>query len=144
MSTVKMGDTVLVHYTGTFEDGQVFDSSVERGEPLQFTLGEQQVIAGFENGVLGMQVGESKNVHILAADGYGERSDENMIEVPADQLPDTIPLLPGTPLNMQTPEGYVLPVSIFEVRETSIIIDANHPLAGKNLSFALELVEILA
>ncbi len=143
MSTVKKGDTVLVHYTGTFDDGQVFDSSVERGEPLQFTIGEQQVIPGFENGVLGMNVGESKKVHIVAVEAYGERSDENLIEVPSDQLPDTIPLLPGTPLNMQTPEGYVLPVSIFEVKEGVVIIDANHPLAGKDLNFDLELVEIL-
>ncbi|MBX7240145.1 MAG: peptidylprolyl isomerase [Bacteroidia bacterium] len=143
MSAVKMGDTVLVHYTGTFDDGNIFDSSVERGEPLQFTMGEQQVIPGFENGVLGMVVGESKKVHIVAVEAYGERSDENLIEVPSDQLPDTIPLLPGTPLNMQTPEGYVLPVSIFEVKEGVVVIDANHPLAGKDLNFDLELVEIL-
>lgn len=143
MSIVKSGDTVLVHYRGTLSDGEVFDSSVERGEPLQFTVGGGQVILGFDNGVTGMSIGEKKTIHIPSVEAYGEHSLENMISVPKEHLPQDIPLLPGTPLNMQTPEGYVLQVSIHEVQGDNIIIDANHPLAGKDLIFDLELVEIL-
>jgi FKBP-type peptidyl-prolyl cis-trans isomerase 2 len=143
MSIVKSGDTVLVHYTGTLDDGQIFDSSVERGEPLQFTVGSGQVITGFDSGVTGMTVGETRKIHIASEDAYGDHTEENMISVPLEHLPKDIPLLPGTPLNMQTPEGHVLQVAVHEVQGETVIIDANHPLAGKALNFELELVQIL-
>lgn len=144
MSQVKIGDTVRVDYTGTLEGGEIFDSSIGEGrEPLQFTLGEGQVIPGFENGVLGMSVGDSKKVFIPMAEGYGERAPEAMVEVPLAQFPPEIPLLPGTQLAVHTPEGYELPALIHEVREETVVIDTNHPLAGMDLNFELTLIEIL-
>lgn len=144
MSVVKSGDTIKVHYTGTLNGGEIFDSSVERGTPLEFVVGSGQVIVGFDNGVVGMTVGEVRKIHIPCVDAYGEHTEENMISVPANQLPAEIALLPGTPLNMQTPEGYVIPVSIHSVEGDNVIIDVNHPLAGQDLNFELELVEIMA
>lgn len=144
MSVVKSGDTIKVHYTGTLNGGEIFDSSVERGTPLEFVVGSGQVIVGFDNGVVGMTVGEVRKIHIPCVDAYGEHTEENMISVPANQLPAEIALLPGTPLNMQTPEGFVVPVSIHSVEGDNVIIDVNHPLAGQDLNFELELVEIMA
>lgn len=143
MQEVKAGDTVLVHYTGTLTTGEIFDSSVERGEPLQFTVGEGQVIPGFDNGVAGMTQGEKKTLNIPVAQAYGEYSDENVFPVPMDQFPAEMQLEKGMSLNMQTPEGYVIPVLVHEIKESEVLIDANHPLAGKELIFDIELVEIM-
>ncbi len=140
---VKAGDTVRVHYTGTLTSGEIFDSSVERGEPLQFTVGEGQVIPGFDEGVSGMTVGEKKTVNIPVVQAYGEYSEENVFPVGMDQFPPDMAMEKGMPLNMQTPEGYVIPVIIHEVKETEVLIDANHPLAGQDLVFDIELVEIM-
>lgn len=138
----KAGDTVLVHYTGTLTTGEIFDSSIER-DPLQFTVGQGQVIPGFDNGVEGMAVGEKKIVNIPVEQAYGEYSAENIFPVGLDQFPQDMAMEKGMPLNMQTPEGYVIPVIIHEVKETEILIDANHPLAGQALTFDIELVQIM-
>lgn len=139
---VKAGDTVLVHYTGTLISGEIFDTSVER-DPLQFTVGQGQVIPGFDEGVTGMTVGEKKIVNIPVEQAYGEYSLENIFPVGMEQFPADMAIEKGMPLNMQTPEGYVIPVIVHEVKETEIMIDANHPLAGQALTFDIELVEIM-
>ncbi|QTN39349.1 peptidylprolyl isomerase [Cryomorphaceae bacterium] len=141
MSQVKQNDTVRVHYTGTLADGEIFDSSRER-EPLEFTLGQGQLIPGFENGVIDMKTGETKTVHIPAAEAYGERREEMIQEVPKDQLPEEIKPEVGMTLFSRTPDGREMPLIVSEVLETSIMVDANHPLAGKDLTFEIELVEI--
>lgn len=140
MSKAKAGDTVLIHYTGTLEDGSVFDSSRGR-DPLEFTLGEGQVIPGFESAVTGMEVGEEKTVTIPADDAYGPRRDELMLTVDRAQFPPNIQPSVGQQLQMsQGNESFV--VTVRDVQDGSVTLDANHPLAGEDLTFALELVEI--
>jgi len=141
MPTAKQGDTVKIHYTGTLEDGTVFDSS-DGGEPLAFTLGEGQVIAGFESATLGMEVGESKTAHIDADDAYGERREELVLEVPREQLPEGLEVEVGTPLQLQQPDGNAVPVTVSALNEEHVTLDANHPLAGEPLTFELTLVGI--
>lgn len=140
MAQAKSGDTVRVHYTGTLEDGSVFDSS-QGGDPLEFTLGGGQVIAGFEDAVTGMEPGESKRVTIPAAEAYGPRRDELMIEVGRQELPADMAPEVGQRLQMVQGEQAVV-VTIREVGEESVTLDANHPLAGEDLTFDLELVRI--
>lgn len=142
MTLAKSGDTVRIHYTGTLDDGSQFDSSVGR-DPLQFTLGSGQVIPGFDSGVTGMTVGEQKSITIPAAEAYGERQEDACQPVPRADIPADIPLEVGLQLQMQTPSGQVVPVVVAEITEESVVLDANHPLAGKDLTFALELVEIV-
>lgn len=142
MSKVKDGDTVKVHYTGKLEDGSVFDTSREREEPLEFTLGEGQLIPGFEKAVEGMEIGDSTTVDIASDDAYGERRDDLEIEVPKSELPDNIEPEVGMQLQMQQQNGQAIPVQIIDVAEEQVTLDANHPLAGKNLTFDIELVEI--
>jgi peptidylprolyl isomerase len=141
MSQVKNGDNVKVHYTGKFDSGQVFDSS-EGGEPLGFTVGLGQVIPGFDRALLGMSIGELKDVVIPALEAYGERIPELVQTVDRDQfsLGDMTPEL-GMAIEMQTPEGSI-PLVITELSETTVTLDANHPLAGEELHFTLTLVEI--
>jgi peptidylprolyl isomerase len=141
MTQAKSGDTVRIHYTGTLADGSVFDSSEGR-DPLEFQLGSGQVIPGFDTGVTGMAVGEKKTIHIPCADAYGEVNPQAMQAVPRADIPDHIPLDLGTQLQMQAPNGQVVMVTVAEVTEETVTLDANHPLAGKDLTFALELVEI--
>ncbi len=141
MSNAKSGDTVKIHYTGTLEDGSEFDSSKGR-EPLEFSLGGGQVIAGFDNAVDGMSVGESKTVTIPPGDAYGERNEQMIQEVPKTALPDDMKPEVGMQLQSQNPEGQVMNFVIAKVEEESITVDGNHPLAGKALTFAIELVEI--
>jgi peptidylprolyl isomerase len=141
MSKAKNGDVVKINYTGTLDDGTVFDSSENR-DPLAFTLGSGQVIPGFEEAVLGMTVGESKNVNIPAAKAYGQRNEEMVIEAPRDQVPPEITPEVGQHLQMGGPNGEVVMVVITEVTDTYIKLDANPPLAGKDLNFAIELVAI--
>ncbi len=141
MSTAKQGDTVQVHYTGTLEDGTVFDSSEGR-EPLSFTLGEGQVIPGFEAAALGMEVGETKQARIEVGEAYGERRDDLLLEVPREQLPDGLEVEVGTPLQLQQPDGRAVPVTVSELDEQQVTLDANHPLAGQPLTFELTLVDI--
>ena len=132
----EAGDTVKVHYTGRLADGTVFDTSVG-SEPMEFTLGEGRLIPGFEQAVTGMQVGESKTVTIPVDEAYGQRRDELIIEVERDKLPADIE--PEVGMQLPTSQGNV---TIIEVSETTVKIDANHPLAGQDLTFDIELVEI--
>ncbi len=141
MTQVKAGDTVRIHYTGTLNDGTVFDSSQGR-EPLEFTVGSGEIIPGLDNALPGMSVGEEKSVAIPADDAYGQPDPNGRQEVPRDQIPEDIPLDPGTALQMQMPDGRAVPVTVAEVTEEVVVLDANHPLAGKDLNFDIEMVEI--
>jgi peptidylprolyl isomerase len=141
MANAKRGDTVRVHYTGTLENGEQFDSS--RGtDPLTFTLGEGAVIQGFDDAVDGMAVGESKRVTIPAAEAYGDRRDELTLRVPRSELPTDLELEVGSQLRMEQGADSVI-VTVRDVDEGSVMLDANHPLAGEALIFDLELVEIV-
>ena len=139
---VKENDTVKVHYTGKLTDGQIFDSSLER-EPLQFTLGQGMIIPGFENGVIGMAVGEKKTIDIPVAEAYGEVRNEMLFEVPKAELPQDIEPQVGMTLMSVSPEGQEFPLAIVEVKPETIVVDGNHPLAGKDLIFEVEVIEIV-
>ena len=140
MKKVETNSTVTVNYTGRLEDGSVFDSSnVEGREPLKATLGQGQLIKGFENGLHEMSVGDKKTVEILPEDAYGEYQDYMIQEVPKEQMPGEVEI--GMPLQAQTQMGPVNFV-VKEVKEDVVILDANHPLAGKKLIFDLEVVDI--
>ncbi len=141
MTQVKTGDTVKIHYTGTLNDGTTFDSSAGR-DPLQFQVGSGQIIPGLDQALPGMAVGEEKRVHVACAEAYGDVNPEARQPVPREQIPADIPLELGTQLQMQTPTGQVVPVVVAEVSDTEVTLDANHPLAGKDLIFDIELVEI--
>ncbi|MHA6325535.1 FKBP-type peptidyl-prolyl cis-trans isomerase [Roseivivax sp. CAU 1753] len=143
MTEVKSGDTVAIHYTGTLNDGSTFDSSAGR-DPLEFTVGSGQIIPGLDQALPGMSVGDKKSVAIAADDAYGQRQEEALQSVPREQVPADIPLEVGTQLQVQTPTGQVMPVMVAEVTETEVTLDANHPLAGKDLNFDIELVDIKA
>ena len=141
MSQVKENDTVRVHYTGKLDDGSVFDSSLER-EPLEFTVGQGQLIPGFEQGVKDMAVNEKKTINIPAGEAYGDVRQDLIQEVPKSQLPPDIKPEEGLRLMSKTPQGQDIPLVITEVKDESIVVDANHPLAGKDLTFEIEVVEI--
>ncbi len=141
MTVIKSGDTVAIHYTGTLADGTQFDSSAGR-DPLSFTAGAGQVIVGMDKELVGMAVGDKKVFTAVAAEAYGEREDAAVQAVPRDQFPDDIPLEVGTQLQMQTPQGQIVNVAIAEVGDTEVTLDANHPLAGKDLTFDIEIVSI--
>jgi len=140
---VKKGDVVRVHYTGTLTDGSQFDSSVGRN-PLEFTVGAGQMIAGFDAGVLGMVVGEKKTLQIDPDNGYGQSNPEAIIEFPKTNVPEGMELEVGMQLNLQNEYGQPVPVVIIELREDLVVMDANHSLAGKDLIFEVELVEIVS
>lgn len=137
----KTGDTVKVHYTGRLQDGTVFDTSVG-SEPLELTLGQNQIIPGFEQAVIGMQVGEFKTVTIPVDQAYGPRRDDMILEVERAELPENLEPEVGMQLQTNQGDGEIMIVTITEVSETTIKIDANHPLAGQDLTFDIELVEI--
>lgn len=139
MTQVKPGDTVRITYVGTLNDGQTFDSSEGR-DPLEFVVGSGQIIPGLDSAVTGMTVGEKKEVNVPCADAYGEHNPDNQQAVPREQIPAEIPVEVGTQLQMQTPQGQVIPVTVAEVDESQVTLDANHPLAGQDLNFAIELV----
>ena len=141
MAKAKTGDTVKVHYTGKLNNGDVFDSSVG-ADPLQFTIGQKQVIPGFEDGVVDMEIGEKKTVEIPADSAYGQRDDQLMQTVERSMLPDEIELKVGMQLTAQSPEGQPFVVTGAKFDDENITLDGNHPLAGKDLVFDLELVEI--
>ena len=141
MSQVKQNDTVRVHYTGKLADGQVFDSSLER-EPLEFTMGQGQLIPGFEKGLLEMKVNEKKTINIPSEEAYGEPRQELIQEVDKNQLPEEIKPEVGMGLVSKSPEGHEMNLVVAEVKENSIVVDGNHPLAGKDLTFDLEVIEI--
>lgn len=141
MSQAKNGDSVRIHYTGKLEDGTVFDSSAGR-EPLEFTIGGGQVIPGFEEAVLGMRTGESKNVTIPVDKAYGERNEHMIIEVPRSQVPPDLNPELDQKLQMGGPNGELVVVTVVGLNDEAITLDANPPLAGKDLVFDLELVSI--
>ena len=140
---VKKGDVVRVHYTGTLLDGTQFDSSVGRN-PLEFTVGAGQMIAGFDAGVLGMAIGEKKTLKIDPENAYGLSNPEAIIEFPKDNVPAEMQLEVGMQLNLQNEYGQPVPVVVLEVKDDVIIMDANHSLAGKDLIFEVEIVEIVS
>jgi len=143
MAQVKSGDLVKVHYHGRLTDGTTFDSSAGR-EPLQFEGGSGQVIAGFDNGVMGMSIGEKKTIEIPADQAYGPKDPSMMVEFPINQFPEDMKPEAGMRLNMTNGQGQVIPVVITEVGEETVILDANHPLAGEDLIFDIEVVDIEA
>ena len=144
MTAAKSGDTVAIHYTGTLSDGTTFDSSAGR-DPLEFVVGSGQIIPGLDRAIPGMEVGDKKTVEVPCADAYGEANPENRQAVPRDQIPADIPLEVGLTLQMQSPDGqHVIPVTVAEMDETSVTLDANHALAGKDLTFEVEVVDIKA
>ncbi|MFN5020051.1 MAG: peptidylprolyl isomerase [bacterium] len=143
MMQVKSGDVVRVHYTGTLEDGSQFDSSVGRA-PLEFTVGAGQMIAGFDAGVVGMAVGEKKTILIDPDHGYGQKDPSAIIEFPSSNIPEGMTVEVGMKLNLQNQYGQPVPVVVMEVKEEVIIMDANHFLAGKDLTFEVEIVEIVS
>jgi len=142
MSEAKRGDKVKVHYTGKFEDGTVFDSSRDRGQPLEFTLGQGRLISGFENAVTGMTVGQSKTVDIPPEEAYGPKNSDLVRKMERSKFPEKITPEVGTYLNVRQPDGGMLETMITEVTDDFVTLDANHPLAGRTLTFDLELVEI--
>lgn len=141
MTEVKNGDTVRIHYTGTLTNGETFDSSAGR-DPLEFVVGSGQIIPGLDAAIPGMTVGDTKSVDVACADAYGETNPEARQAVPRSEIPADIPVEAGLQLQMQTPQGQVVPVTVAEVTETEVVLDANHPLAGKDLNFAIEVVGI--
>ena len=142
MQQVKSGDKIKVHYHGRLTSGETFDSSEGR-DPLEFEVGSGMVIPGFDNGVTGMMVGEKKTINIPFMDAYGPRNPEMVIEMPKDRFPQDMEIEAGMPLVMSDGQGQRFQVTVTEIKETSVMLDANHPLAGQDLVFDLELVEIV-
>jgi FKBP-type peptidyl-prolyl cis-trans isomerase 2 len=140
-AVAENGDVVQVDYTGKLADGTVFDSSIGR-EPLEFTLGAGQVIPGFDKAVLGMKVGEKKTVTIPADEAYGPHRDDLILEVPREKLPSDMTPEVGLQLGLRQSDGRTSVVTITSVSDNVVTIDANHPLAGKDLTFEIELVKI--
>lgn len=137
---IKKGDKVTVHYTGKLADGTVFDSSRDRGQPLEFVLGEGNIIPGFEAAVEGHGQGDKVSARITPAEGYGDADEELIFTVPRARMPADIPLEPGTPLQLSTDMGQ-MDVMITEVGLKEVTLDANHPLAGKDLEFEIEILD---
>ncbi|RPH51194.1 MAG: peptidylprolyl isomerase [Desulfobacteraceae bacterium] len=142
MNFAKGGDTIKVHYTGRLTDGTIFDSSKKRN-PLEFRIGSGSLIPGFENGIIGMAVGDTKTVTIPDNEGYGPKNEDLVVQVKRENLPDDIAPEIGQMLQMSQPDGHFLNVMVTEVDALSVTLDANHPLAGKTLLFEIELIEIL-
>ena len=142
MATVKQGDIVKVNYTGKLSDGTIFDSSIGR-HPMQFTLGKGQLIAGFEKAVLGMSAGDKKIVIIPVAEAYGPRQDSAVVEVERKNLPADLNAQVGQRLELTQEDDSTILVTVTGVSDTSLTLDANHPLAGKDLTFEIELMTII-
>lgn len=142
MAQVKSGDKIKVHYHGKLTSGETFDSSAGR-EPLEFEVGSGQVIPGFDMGVTGMIAGEKKTINIPFAEAYGPKNPEMIIEMPKDRFPKDMEIEIGMQLGMSDQEGHQFQVTIVEIKEAIVLLDANHPLAGQDLIFDLELVEIV-
>ena len=136
------GKKVKCHYRGTLDDGTQFDSSYDRGEPLAFTCGAGQMIKGFDAAVIDMELGEKKTVHIPAADAYGEHNPDMIVSFPADQVPNLDQISVGDKLYLSTATGMPVPAVVIEVTPEGVTLDANHELAGKDLNFDIEIVEI--
>ena len=139
----EQGNTVRVHYTGTLDDGTVFDSSRER-EPIEFTIGEGQIIPGVEAGVMAMEVGEKKTITIPPDEAYGEVDPELVHEIDRSMFPENVEIEPGQMFQANQPDGQTVILNVLEVKDDAVKVDANHPLAGKPLTFELELQEIVS
>lgn len=142
MVQAKAGDAVKVHYTGTLKDGSVFDSSRER-ELLEFTLGERSLLAGFEDAVVGMEPGESKTIKLSSDQAYGSHQSDRVIEVERSEMPSNLPLEVGVRVQATSPQGQLVQFTVIVINETSVTLDGNHPLAGQDLTFEIELVSIV-
>jgi len=142
MAQAKSGDTVRVHYTGTLEDGTVFDTSMDR-DPLEFTIGEEQIIPAFERAVVGMNPGESKTILIPSGEAYGPHHEEMVLVVERDQFPPDLKPEVGQQLQMRRGDEHTIIVTVTDVSDCSVTLDANHPLAGRDLTFDLQLVDIV-
>ncbi|MFH0867852.1 MAG: peptidylprolyl isomerase [Candidatus Woesearchaeota archaeon] len=138
---IKNGDKVKIEYTGTLDDGTVFDSSEKHGTPLEFEAGAKQVIKGFEDAIIGMEKGEEKEIKLAPEEAYGNPSDQLIKKVPRDKLPKE-ELEPGMMLGVSLANGAQVPAKITEVTDTEVIIDLNHPLAGKALNFKIKVADI--
>lgn len=144
MSTaVKSGDKVVVHYTGKLPDGSVFDSSRHR-DPVELELGQRRVIPGFEKALIGMSTGETKTATIPASEAYGEHQSEMVVQFGRDKIPPDLDVQVGQELQVQTTTGQSLPARVVDTSDDDVTLDANHPLAGQELTFDIELVKILA
>jgi peptidylprolyl isomerase len=141
VAQAKNGDTVKIHYTGKLGDGTTFDTSADR-DPLEFKLGQGEVIPGFEEAVVGMEPGESKSIQIAAEDAYGPHHDELVTAVGREKFPPDMNVQVGQQLELQSTDGRRRVVMVTDVTDSSVTLDANHPLAGKDLTFDIELVEI--
>lgn len=139
---IQKGDKVKVDYTGSLEDGTVFDSSEQHGKPLEFEVGAGQIIKGFENAIIGMETGEEKEIKIKPADAYGEHNPQLIKKIPKSQLPTEKELEPGMMLLVALPNGAQLPVMVTEVTKETVTIDLNHPLAGKTLNFKIKISDV--
>jgi len=140
MKKIQVGDSVIVNYTGKLNDGTIFDSSLAEGrEPLSARLGEGKLIKGFEDGLIDMEIGETKTIEILPENAYGSYNELLITEIPKENMPENVKV--GETLQGMSPQGPVI-VRVLEVRNDVIVIDANHPLAGKTLIFELEVVGI--
>lgn len=142
--TVKTGDKVRIEYTGTLEDGTIFDSSAEHGNPLEFEVGSGQVIKGFDDAILGMKEGEEKQFSIAPADAYGEHDPTLVQKVPREIFPPDAELVPGLLFEAGLPTGEKVPATIAEVQGGIISVDLNHPLAGKKLNFKIKVSVIIS
>lgn len=143
MAVAKTGDRVQVHYVGTLSDGSEFDRS-QPESPIAFTIGGGEVIPGFEQAIVGMEVGDTRSVTIESADAYGDRKDDLIHQVPREQIPAEIDLNVGMRLQATGGNGETIVMTVTEVDAASVTVDQNHPLAGEDLTFALELVAIAA
>jgi peptidylprolyl isomerase len=141
MPQVQHGDNVKVSYTAKLDDGTVFDSSADR-EPLQFKVGEGRILKNFETGVVGMEVGDSKTIEIASDEAYGPRRDELMLTVERNRLPQDLDVEVNQQLQLVQDDGQTIVVRVADVGDSTVTLDANHPLAGQDLTFDIQLVEI--
>jgi peptidylprolyl isomerase len=142
MTQAKTGDTIAVEYTGKLDDGTVFDSSVGK-DPLQFTLGTGAVIPGFEEAVIGMDTGDSKTVTIPAEEAYGEHNPDLVMVFERERIPPELTVEVGQQLQLQQDNGRAVPVVVTDLSSSEVTLDANHPLAGEDLTFDIQLVAII-
>ena len=142
MAQAKTGDTVKVHYTGKLDDGTIFDTSIKR-EPLQFTIGEGKIIPDFEQAVIGMNPGETKNVQIPSDNAYGPHLEDRVMVVDRSEFPEDLKPEVDQRLQVRQSDGQVFAVTVIDVSESKVTLDGNHPLAGKDLTFDIQLSEIV-
>ena len=143
MTKAKEGDTVKIHYTGKLQDGSIFDSSKD-GEPLELTLGAGKVIPCFEKEIIGMSLDDSKTFDIAAEEAYGAYREELVVEIDKERVPEDLNLEIGRQLTLRQADGQTFRVTVTDVSEETVTLDANHPLAGENLTFEVQLVEIVS